>query len=392
NLRPAGLVGTKAKESDVPVGKFNYDLIGARLGGPIIRDKLFFFVSFEDDKTVSPGTTFRANLGGETATGNVTRVLATDLDALSGFLQSKFNYATGAYQGYDFANPSTRFLAKLDFNLNDKNKISLRYTQLDSKTDVLMSTSSSLGFGGRRSNNNALNFANSNYAILENIRSIIGEWNSVISDNMSNNLIVGYTSNDESRESKGTFFPMVDILSGGSAYTSFGFEPFTPNNELRYSSYQFLDNFSIYGRDHNLTFGVSAEIYKSENVFFPGSQSVYVYNSLADFYTDANGYLANPNRTSSPVALRLFQVRYNNIPGQEKPIQPLKVFYAGAYAQDEWQFNQDLKFIVGLRVDIPFFGDTGFDNALADALSFRDENGNTIQYNSGKLPDPTLLF
>ncbi len=384
NWRTQGLVGTKAKDNVFNPGTFKYDLVGARLAGPIIQNKLFFFVSYEDDKTLSPGTTFRANLGGETATGNVTRVLASDLDALSSFLKSKFNYDTGPYQGYDFAVPSTRFLAKLDYNLNDKNKISVRYTQLDSKTDVLLSNSSSLGFGSRRTSNFGLNFANSNYAILENIRSVIGEWNSVISDNMSNNLIVGYTYNDESRESKGTFFPMVDILSGGSVYTTFGFEPFTPNNELRYSSYQFLDNFSIYGANHNLTFGVSAEIYKSENVFFPGSQSVYVYNSLQDFYDDA--------RDGKSVTLNKFQVRYNNIPGQEKPIQPLKVFFAGVYAQDEWQFNKDLKFTIGLRVDVPFFGDTGFDNPLADALNFRDENGNAVQYNSGKLPDPKPLF
>ena len=81
----------------------------------------------------------------------------------------------------------------------------------------------------------------------------------------------------------------------------------------------------------------SAERYESENVFFPGSQSVYVYNSLADFYTDANDYLANPNRTTSPVTLRRFQVRWMNIPGLDKPVQPLEVWYAGLYAQDEWQ-------------------------------------------------------
>jgi len=392
NWRTQGLVGTKAKDNVFDPGTFKYNLIGARLGGPIIPNKLFFFVSYEDDKRVSPGTTFRANLGGEQATGSVTRVLASELETLSSYLKSNFGYDTGPYQGYDFEVPSTRFLAKLDFNLNDKNKISVRYSQLDSKTDVLMSTSSSLGFGGRRSNNNALNFANSNYAILENIRSIIGEWNSVLSDNMSNSLIVGYNYSDESRESKGAFFPMVDILKGGSAYTSFGFEPFTPNNELRYSSYQIQDNFNIYTANHNLTFGVSGEIYKSENVFFPGSQSAYVYNSIEDFYTDANDYLANPNRTSSPVALRKFQVRYNNIPGQEKPVQPLEVFYAGAYAQDEWQFSKDLRLTMGLRVDVPIFGDTGFENALADALIFREEDGSPVQYSTKKLPDPKLLL
>ena len=97
---------------------------------------------------------------------------------------------------------------------------------------------------------------------------------------------------------------------------------------------------------------MSVEKYHSENVFFPGKQSAYVYNSLADFYTDANGYLANPNRTTSPVTLRRFQVRYTNIPGQEKPIQPLDVWYAGGYVQDEWRPRSNVTITAGLRVDV----------------------------------------
>ncbi|MEW6703162.1 MAG: carboxypeptidase regulatory-like domain-containing protein [Bacteroidota bacterium] len=391
-FRDQSLVGTKAKSAEVSVGTFKYNLGGFRLGGPIIKNKLFFFVSYENDKVAQPGTTYLANTGGQPISGNITRVLASDLDQLSSFLKTKFGYETGPYQGYDFATPATRFLAKFDYSLNDRNKISLRYIQLDSETDVLMSNSSSLGFGSRRSSVQALNFQNSNYIILENIRSIVGEWNSVVSENMSNNLIVGYTYNDESRKSRGTFFPMVDILNGGSTYTSFGFEPFTPNNELRYSSFQLQNNFTIYTANHNFTFGLSAERYKSENIFFPGSQSIYVYNSLADFYTDANDYLANPNRTTSPITLRRFQVRWSNIPGQDKPIQPLKVFYTGVYAQDEWQVNKDLKLTAGLRVDVPFFGDTGYENAKADALTFRDENGNAVQYSTKKLPNANILW
>jgi hypothetical protein len=127
-------------------------------------------------------------------------------------------------------------------------------------------------------------------------------------------------------------------------------------------------------------------------VFFPGSQSVYVYNTLDDFLTDAAGYLANPNRTTSTVNLRRFQVRYNNIPGQEKPIQPLEVLYGGAYAQDEWSVSDNLKLTLGLRFDVPFFGETGFRNELADALTFRDENGQPVQYETAKLPDPNILW
>ncbi len=391
DFRNQGLVGTKAGDLNYNPGTFKYNLFGLRLSGPIIQNKLFFFTDFEKDKDTRPGTDYVANTG-QTVGGNVTRVKASDLNQLSSYLQSNFGYDTGPYQGYNQETPATRFLIRFDYNLNNTNKISLRYNQLDSRTDVLESNSSSLGFGSRRSSTNALNFQNSNYIILENIRSIIGEWNSSFGNNMANNFITGYTYNDESRDSKGSFFPLVEILQEGTPYTSFGYEPFTPNNELRYHSFQVQDNLTIYLKEHYLTFGISAESYRSENVFFPGSQSVYVYNSLDDFYADANAYLQNPNRDTSAVNLRRFQVRYSNIPGQTKPLQPLEVFYAGIYAQDEFQVNKNLKLTAGIRADVPYFGDTGYDNPDADKLTFRDENGNAITYNTKKLPDPNILF
>jgi hypothetical protein len=391
--RTESFVGDDAGGSPVNPGTFNFRDIGGWVSGPIIQDRLFFFVNYENASLNEPGTTFRANRGGEAIEGSVTRVLASDLDQLSTFLQQNFGYETGPYQDYDHETPATRFLAKLDYNLDDRNKLSLRYSHLDSFTDVLLSNSSSLGLGTRRTNLDGLNFRNSNYQILENIRSIVGEWNSIIGANMSNSLIVGYTSHDESRDTRGgDFFPMVDIQEAGSIYTTFGFEPFTPNNELRYSSFQLQNNFSRFGDRHSQTFGASIERYESENVFFPGSQSVYSYNSLQDFYTDAQDYLANPNRTTSPVQLARFQVRWSNIPGQDKPIQPLEVFYAGLYGQNEWRATPDLRITAGLRIDAPFFGDTGFENAQVDGFSFRDENGQTVRYSTAKLPDANLLF
>ena len=391
-FRDNGLVGKEAKDLTVNPGTFNFKNYGGWAAGPLFPNKLFFFGNFEKEKTEGPGTTFRANRGGEAAAGSTTRVLASDLDALSSYLQQRFNYATGPYQDYPHVTPGRRTLAKFDYNLSNRNKLSFRYNQLDSDTDVLLSTSSSLGFGGRRSNTTGLNFQNSNYQILENIKSGVGELNTVIGSTMSNSLIVGFSSHDESRASRGTFFPMVDILEGGSVYTTFGFEPFTPNNELRYKTFQVQNNFTKFANKHSFTGGFSFERYESENVFFPGSQSVYVYNSLADFYADANSFVANPNRAASPVTLRTFQVRYNNIPGQEKPIQPLEVTYAGAYVQDEWAVNDKLKVIAGVRLDVPRFGDTGYRNANADALTFRDETGAAVHYDTAKLPDPNILW
>ncbi len=391
-LRHENLVGRKAKETNFNQGKFSYDQIGFTLGGPIIKNKLFFFASYEQEDLTEPGTTFTANTGSQTVGGNTTRVLASDLDALSGFLNDRFGYQTGPYQGYDNATEARKFLVKLDYNLNKTNKISLRYNHLDSNADVLLSNSSSLGFGNRRSNLTGLNFLNSNYRVLENIRSLVGEWNSTLGANMSNNLIIGYTFQDESREALGTVFPMVDILKEGTVYTTFGFEPFTPNNELRYKSLQLQNNFTIYRQNHTITLGLSAERYESENVFFPGSQSAYVYNSLEDFYTDANDYLANPNRLTSPITLNRFQVRWSNVPGQEKPIQPLEVFYAGIYGQDVWNVTDKFNITAGLRIDVPFFGNTALKNAEVEEFNFRDETGATVKYATDVLPKSNLLW
>jgi hypothetical protein len=391
-FRDQSLVGTEARGLPFNPGTFTYRNTGGWAGGPIVQNRLFVFGNYEDEQDTRPQTTFRANAGGEQVGGSITRVPAAQLTELSSFLAQNFGYQTGPFQDYDRLTPATRFLIRSDYNLNNTNKVSFRYNHLDSITDVILSGSGSAGLGRGTNTTNFLSFQNSNYQILENIRSGIGEWNSIIGTSMSNSLIVGYTYQDESRASRGEVFPLVDIWEGGQSYTSFGSEPFTPNNELRYKTFQLQNNFTRFGNRHSLTFGASLERYESENVFFSLSQSVYVYNSLADFYTDANHHLANPNRTTSPVTLRRFQVRYMNIPGMEKPIQPLEVWYTGAYVQDQWRPRTNVTLTGGLRFDVPTFGDTGFPNPEADNLVFRDEAGRPAQYSTGELPDPKLLW
>lgn len=390
-FRNEDLVGTDAAGNEFNPGTFDYRNTGVWASGPIVRNRLFVFGNFEDGQETRPLTTFRANRGGEPVGGNTTRVLASDLDALSAFLAQNFGYTTGPYEGYDDLTPERRILVRNDFNLDTNNKVSFRYNHLDSSTDVSISSSSSLLRGRRPFTTDYLSFQNSNYKILENIRSGIGEWSSIIGSTMSNSLIIGYTTQDESRGAI-ELFPFVDIWEGGQPYTSFGSEPFTPNNELRYGTFQLQNNFTRYGNRHSLTFGASLERYESENVFFPGSQSAYLYNSLEDFYTDARDHLANPNRTVSPVVLNRFQVRYMNIPGLEKPIQPLEVLYGGVYAQDEWRPLSNLTITAGLRVDVASFGDTAYANPEADALVFRDEHGQPVQYSTGQLPEASPLW
>lgn len=404
--RKPSFFGTDAGGVTVNPGNFDYRTWGFRIGGPLPflrfgegvpafhsgKDKLFFFFSYEDEKLGQPGSSLVARTASQTPGGSTSRVLQSDLDTLSSYLRTNFNYETGEYQGYNNDTLGKKYLFKVDYNINDRNKVNFRYVRLDSNTDVLLSTSSSLGFGRSRSFSGGMHFQNSNYKILENIRSYVSEWTSMFRNDISNSLIVGFTEQDESRDSVGTLFPFIDILEGGTTYISFGFEPFTPNNELRYKTFQIQDNLSYYRGAHTFTFGGSYENYRSENVFFPGSQSSYVYSSLADFYADANGFLANPNRTTAPVTARRFQVRWSNIPGQDKPLQPLKVNYFGFYAQDLWKIKDNFGLTFGVRMDIPFFAETGFANAQAAGLTFRDETGQAVQYRTEKLPDASPLW
>ena len=139
--RNQGYVGTKTAGLDFNPGTFKFTQPGGSLSGPIIRDRLFFYVDYESDDLTQPGTNFVANTGTQPVQANITRVLASDLDSLSSFLKSKFHYDTGPYQGYNFEVPSKRFIGKLDYNINATNKFSFRYSYLSSQTDQPISNS-----------------------------------------------------------------------------------------------------------------------------------------------------------------------------------------------------------------------------------------------------------
>lgn len=392
-LRNEDFVGTDARGEVVNPGTFTFRDTGVWAGGPIVKNRLFVFGNYENEEDKRPLTTFRANNGNEPVGGSVTRVLASDLTALSSFLTQNFQFDPGPFDTLNDLTPAKRYLIRTDFNLTNSNKISFRYNQLDSSSDSYTSGSSSAGIGRSPFTTAYLSFGRSTYSQLENIKSGIGEWNSVIGSSMSNSLIAGYTTNNENRGDIGDLFPFVDILQGGTAYTSFGSEPFTVQNELKYRTFQLQDSFMRFSSRHTLTFGVTTQRYESDNVFWSCCpQGNYTYNSLADFYADAQGYLANPNRTTSTITQRRFKVRYSNVPNLDKPLQPLQVWYSGGYVQDEFRPRRDVTVTAGVRFDVSAFKNTAYQNAKADALTFRDEDGSPVRYQTGEMPDTKLLW
>ncbi|MBI2731736.1 MAG: TonB-dependent receptor, partial [Sphingobacteriales bacterium] len=400
NMRNEGYVGRFTKPGykhpfNVNVANFDVKQFGGSLGGAIIKNKLFFFLNGEAEQRTDPATFFVADNGSNTGGANTSRVKESDLINLSDYLKKNFGYDPGPYQNYSFNTKSYKLLAKIDWNINDKNKFSVRFNSLRSSRDVPSSTSGALGGAGRRDNVNTMNYANENYEINNDIYSFIGQLNSRISNKVSNEMIFGWTANRDYRAVKGSkLFPLVDILDGTGAdrnYISFGAEPFTPNNKLFTDTWQFSDNLNFYSGKHTISTGLNFESFKFYNSFTPQYQGQYIFNSLADFYTSANAYLSNPNMSQNPVNLRRYILSYSNVAGGGPWSAITRATNIGAYIQDEVALTDKLNITYGVRFDVPIFSNTGYVNKEVEGLSFVDDQGNPTKLSTSKLPSTKLM-
>ncbi|WP_259014409.1 TonB-dependent receptor [Emticicia fluvialis] len=373
-------VGTKAEGFPVTSGTFDEKVLGFRVGAPIIKNKLFIFVNGEFQRRTVPASAFVAK--GSNA-GNPTRVEKADIEEVSALVKQKFGYETGPYENYDDETSSDKFLARLDYNINDKHKATVRYTFHNSQDYVTISNSSSAGFGNRITAN-SLSFKNSGYFIQDNTRSIVGELNSTFGGKAANNFIIGYDHQNEDRAYAGSMFPTIDILNNNATYISVGFDPFTPSNKLNYGTFHITDNFTLFKNKHTLTFGTNYENYKSNNLFFPASNGVWVYNSLDDFRKAMNG--------DNSVVANMFQYRYSALPGGADPLQVLKVNKFDLYAQDEYQVSRTFKLTYGVRASVIAFGNTALENSVISAQTYKNMDGASYKVNTGTLPDAKILW
>jgi len=379
-------VGNNARGTTITPSKFDEKVEGFRLGAPIIKNKLFIFGNYEGIERTEPGTTWIST--GSPLTGSqVSRPTFQQLSDLSNFMKEKFGYETGPFEGYSNKNKSDKFLVRLDWNINDNNKLTARYVFHNSEAQINISNSQSAGFGNRTQNINAMSFQNSGYTIQDNTRSAVLELNSKLSNTLHNNLIVSFDKQIENRGYLSQMFPTIDIKEGSTTLTSVGFDPFTPGNKLDYATFNITNNLTKFFGKHTFVGGFNFQRYQSNNLFFPASNGVYIFNSLADFYTAANQSLANGGKPSVFAPAR-FQFRYSALPGAIEPLQTLKSSRLDLYLQDEYDVTKDLKLTFGVRTNIIGFENTALENPTITSMTF----ANGEKFNTGVMPETQVLF
>ncbi|MGN6399627.1 MAG: TonB-dependent receptor [Flavisolibacter sp.] len=374
--------GKKVKDVEVANPKRSTKIYGLSIGGPIIKNKLFFFGNIEREKSTAPGQTFVANRG-TTAGGNVTPVLASDLDKLSQYLKSKYNYDPGTYEGYDFATDNTKFVTRLDWNVTDKHRLTLRYNQSETNDDDRVNASSGpnprFSNSRRGSASGGLAFSGSNFKNNTKVKSAVAELNSNFTSKISNQLIGSYTRVQPVRVPNSTA-SFVDIMDGSNLYTSFGTDLFSYDNRIDDKSWNIANNATFNLGKHTVTAGVSYDYFAFENAFSDyGGPSYYRFASLQDFLDDKNP--------------TVFAVTYSY--GKDKAdIPPAAANFAqlGFYAQDAWAANDKFKLTYGLRVDKPIYTYDAPENPALSQVVFKDENGQNESFDVSKWPKSKLLF
>lgn len=305
---------------------------GFRLGGPIVKDKLFFFVNAESQRINSP----LINNAGEPGSA----ISLATAKQIADYALATWGYDVGSYGMQDARTENDKLFAKLDWNINAKNQLTLRYNYIQAFDDNISRSNTFFRFG-----NNAFRFNNKqNVGVLE--------LRSKISDRASNNLILGYTRVRDFRTTVGQLFPFIEIrqIDGiGSNTAVIGSERSSVANQLDQDVIELTDNFKLSLGKHNLTLGTHNEFFKFRNLFMNNFNGRWTYNNVADFLT------GKPNQ---------IQATYSAIPGVVRPEARFTAAQLGFYIQDEFEAAKGLKLTAGLRMDLPIFGDKPLRNNL----------------------------
>ena len=362
-IRPKSFTGNTVDGLDVAgANDRSSQNYGFRLGGPIIKNKLFFFVSGEYEKESIPGVSWKPSTDGVPVPDQmISRTLESDMIRVKDHLLSTYNYDPGKYKDFDpFKNQNTKILARLDWNISNNHKLTVRYNDVVGTSDQATNATSGPPNNPRNSgriSNQSMAFSNSFYGFKNSVRSFTGELNSNFTSKISNKFLASYTFIQDTRTSKSDLFPFVDIWQGGDQYMSFGYELFSYNNDVQNKTLSFTDNVTMNLNKHTITAGVAFDRLWFLNSYIREGTSYYRYPSVDAFLTGAD-----PSG---------FGVTYG-YNGEDAPGAEATFGLGAVYAQDEWQVIPGLKLTYGVRLEMPFYLDDMQNNPAISELTFAE--------------------
>ena len=360
---------------------------GFTLGGPILKDKLFFFVNGEMTKTPTIANRYVASTNGiGDGEHYISRTTLSDLQAVSDYVKQKYGYNTGSYTSFPADQNNYKFLARIDWNINAMHHLAVRYNYTKNRYWSSPNASSMDGgtrMPGSRISDKSFSFANSMYAMDNLVHSVSFDLNSRLSEKLSNQFLATYSKLDDVRASDSSEFPFIDITltddeGNRDNYMALGYELFTWNNAVHNTIWNLRDDVTYYWGNHKIMGGLSFEHQMADNQYMRNGTGYYRYRSMEDFMNGA---------TPEIVALTY------GYDGESSPAARVQFNKAGIYAQDEWNISDKFKLTYGLRVDGLFFnnGDLMTNQAIKD-LTYYDNKGKERHIDTGKWPNNGITF
>lgn len=378
------LMGKKVDGYEMTRSKSQNYTYGLSIGGPIIKDKLFFFVNGEYEDNVTAGPVYSARQNADQNWGSnttVNRPLDSDMQAIRQHLINTYNYDPGRYNGYSIDTPSYRLMARLDWNINDNHRLNFRFSKTKTKDSNSPSTSTSplttntiypgsdgIDAGQGRGSRYALYFESSRYYQERNFTSLASEFNSRFMDGKLNNVLrLTYSYQDEPRSFEGGFFPTVDILKDGAVYASLGPDPFTYGNLRQTKTFIATDELYFTAGVNKFTAGFQYEYDKAVNGYMPAGAGYYVFSSMEDFMAG--------NKASA------FGITHSNKADLSQQNAEFTYHQLSAYFQDEVALNPNFRMTAGIRFELPIYP------SLKN--NYNEEFGN-LQFGANKYSTSTM--
>ena len=350
---------------------------GFTAGGPIIKNKLFFFVNAEMSKIPTVANRWRPSTDGVADPDNfISRTTESDLQKVSDFVKDKYGYNTGSYTNFPADESNDKLLARLDWNITNKHRLALRYNY--TKNVSWRSPNATSMDGGTlmseaRMSQASMSYANSMYSMENLVHSVSFDLNSRISNSLSNQFLATFSKLDDVRGTNSAPFPFIDILKDDQAYLSLGYELFTWNNGVHNDVFNIKDEITYYLGNHKIVGGIAYEYKMADNSYMRNGTGYYRYTSLDDFLNERTPEIVN------------LTYGYD---GETNPAARVRTNTIGIYAQDDWSVNERFKLSYGLRLDGLFFNND--DLITNEAIKEIDYSGRNID--TGKWPSTNIIF